>query len=42
MASRGRSTAAANGLDGLIATTVKAYESALGRDSVATSLDGRS
>lgn len=40
MAARGRATAAANGLDGLIATTVKAYESALGRDSVATSLDG--
>jgi glycogen(starch) synthase len=42
MAVRGRATAAANGLDGLIATTVKAYDSALGRDSVALSLDGGS
>jgi glycosyltransferase involved in cell wall biosynthesis len=42
MARRGRATAAANGLDGLIGATVKAYDSALGRDSVATSLDGPS
>jgi glycosyltransferase involved in cell wall biosynthesis len=42
MATRGRTTAAANGLDGLIAATVTAYDSALGHDIVATSLDGLS